>query len=46
MGADFLTKIELALQDIAAAPERWPIVRDNIRKAADPTISVFIVILN
>lgn len=32
LGADFLTKIETALQDIASAPERWPIVRDTIRR--------------
>jgi len=32
LGADFLTKIETALQDIATAPERWPIMRDNIRR--------------
>lgn len=32
LGADFLTKIETALHDIASAPERWPIVSDNIRR--------------
>ena len=32
LGNDFLTKIELALQDIAGAPDRWPVVRDNIRR--------------
>jgi len=31
LGADFLTKIETALQDIATAPERWPIcIRNDI----------------
>lgn len=32
LGSDFLTKIEIALQDIATAPERWPIVGDKIRR--------------
>jgi len=32
LGADFLNKIELAFQDIATTPERWPIVRDTIRR--------------
>ena len=32
LGTDFLAKIELALQDIAASPERWPVLRENIRK--------------
>lgn len=32
LGADFLNKIELAFLDIAEAPERWPVVRDNIRR--------------
>ena len=32
LGADFLNKIELAFLDIAAAPERWPEVRDTIRR--------------
>lgn len=32
LGADFLNKIELAFQDISVAPERWPVVRDTIRR--------------
>ena len=32
LGHDFLEKIKLALKDISASPERWPIVRDNIRR--------------
>lgn len=32
LGADFLTKIEYALNDIASAPERWPVVHDCIRR--------------
>ncbi|HIJ94791.1 MAG TPA: type II toxin-antitoxin system RelE/ParE family toxin [Desulfuromonadales bacterium] len=32
LDADFLTKIEIALQDISEAPERWPVVRNNIRR--------------
>ena len=32
LGNDFLDKIELALKDISASPERWPIVHNNIRR--------------
>jgi plasmid stabilization system protein ParE len=32
LGADFLDKIESAMRDIGAHPERWPLVRFNIRR--------------
>ena len=32
LGQDFLDKVELALHDLANAPERWPIIRDDIRR--------------
>lgn len=32
LGDDFLDKIDSALQDIAAHPERWPVIRFNIRR--------------
>jgi plasmid stabilization system protein ParE len=32
LGADFLGKIEAAIQDIGQNPERWPIIKDNIRR--------------
>lgn len=32
LGDDFLDKIGSAVQDIAAHPERWPVIRFNIRR--------------
>ena len=32
LGQDFLDKVELALHDLGDAPERWPRVRDDIRR--------------
>lgn len=32
LGQDFLTKIASAVADIAENPDRWPIVRLNIRR--------------
>lgn len=32
LGDDFLDKIGSAIQDIAEHPERWPIIRFNIRR--------------
>jgi len=32
LGDDFLDKIDAAIQDIGANPERWPIVRANVRR--------------
>ena len=32
LGQDFLDKVELALHDLGSAPERWPFVRDDIRR--------------
>jgi plasmid stabilization system protein ParE len=32
LGADFLDKMESAIADIAENPERWPIVRSDIRR--------------
>ncbi len=32
LGGDFLDKIDSAVQDIGAHPERWPIIRMNIRR--------------
>ena len=32
LGEDFLDKVESALQDIRSHPERWPIMRSNIRR--------------
>lgn len=32
LGADFLGKMESAISDIAENPERWPIVRFEIRR--------------
>lgn len=32
LGSDFLDKIESAVQDIGMHPERWPIIRLNIRR--------------
>ena len=31
LGGDFLDKIDAAVQDIGSHPERWPVVRLNIR---------------
>jgi len=32
LGKDFLQKIDLALQDLAQHPERWPVIRGQIRR--------------
>lgn len=32
LGRDFLAKIASAVADIAEAPERWPVVRMNVRR--------------
>ena len=32
LGNDFLDKIDSAVQDIGSHPERWPVVRFNIRR--------------
>lgn len=32
LGDDFLDKIDAAVQDIVAHPERWPIIRSDIRR--------------
>lgn len=32
LGSEFLDKIETAILDIREAPERWPIIRSNIRR--------------
>ncbi|MCC5849540.1 MAG: type II toxin-antitoxin system RelE/ParE family toxin [Verrucomicrobia bacterium] len=32
LGLEFLDKIEAAIQDIRENPERWPIVKSNIRR--------------
>lgn len=32
LGLDFLNKIDSAVQDIREHPERWPMVRFNIRR--------------
>lgn len=32
LGSEFLDKIETAILDIREAPERWPIIRANIRR--------------
>lgn len=32
LGQDFLDKVKLALQDLVNSPDRWPIVRDDIRR--------------
>ena len=32
LGAEFLGKLEIAFQDIAANPERWPVIRNEIRR--------------
>lgn len=32
LGSEFLDKIDAAILDIREAPERWPIIRSNIRR--------------
>jgi len=32
LGNEFLDKIDAAILDIREAPERWPIIRSNIRR--------------
>jgi plasmid stabilization system protein ParE len=32
LGANFLAAVELAITDIAAHPDRWPVVRGAIRR--------------
>ena len=32
LGTDFIDKIDAAIQDISENPERWPIIKDNIRR--------------
>ena len=32
LGADFIDKIGAAIQDISENPERWPIIKDSIRR--------------
>jgi plasmid stabilization system protein ParE len=32
LGEEFLRKVELALQDIAANPERWPVAGSEVRR--------------
>jgi plasmid stabilization system protein ParE len=32
LGQDFLSKVELAIRSIVDSPERWPIVRSDIRR--------------
>ena len=32
LGDDFLIKIDSAVQDIGSNPERWPIIRSNVRR--------------
>ena len=32
LGMEFLEKIDTAIQDISKNPERWPIIRENIRR--------------
>ena len=32
LGGDFLDKIDSAVQDIGMHPERWPVIRFNIRR--------------
>lgn len=32
LGGDFLTKIEQAIKDISEDPEKWPIIRVQIRR--------------
>ncbi len=32
LGADFLDKIDAAIQDISKNPEHWPIIKDSTRR--------------
>jgi plasmid stabilization system protein ParE len=32
LGLAFIDKLDSAIQDIAEAPDRWPIIRSNIRR--------------
>jgi plasmid stabilization system protein ParE len=32
LGQDFLDKVVLAIQELLQAPERWPLVQDDIRR--------------
>jgi toxin ParE1/3/4 len=32
LGSDFIDQIESAIRDIQAYPERWPLIRDNVRR--------------
>lgn len=32
LGGEFLDKIDAAILDIREAPERWPIIRSNVRR--------------
>ena len=32
LGSEFLDEIDAAILDIRKSPERWPILRDNIRR--------------
>lgn len=32
LGTDFIDKIGAAIQDISENPERWPIIKDSIRR--------------
>jgi len=32
LGQDFLAKVASAVTDIAGSPERWPIIRLNVRR--------------
>ena len=32
LGADFLSKVESAVKDIADNPDRWPVIRSHVRR--------------
>jgi plasmid stabilization system protein ParE len=32
LGDEFLDKIETGLRDIGESPERWPVIRDEVRR--------------
>ncbi|MCG3148083.1 MAG: hypothetical protein PCFJNLEI_01525 [Verrucomicrobiae bacterium] len=32
LGAEFLGKLETAFKDIATKPERWPVIRNEVRR--------------
>ncbi len=36
LGGEFLDKIDAAVLDIREAPERWPIIRSNVRRRLVP----------